>query len=93
MKPTTPIVVLFAVLLFALLWLGILAQKADAPEFIPINPGIQTDTQTTQPELEDASDGYEYSDFGNDAGMELPIPDSYVPDDEESVSTENLEVI
>lgn len=76
MKTTTPIIILFAVLLVALLWLGFLTQKASAPE----TESLETNTPAEQTEQNEATNDEaqpveEEVDYGNDVNMEFPIPD------------------
>jgi plastocyanin len=85
MKPTTPIIVLFVVLLAAIVWLGVLAQRADAPEIMNLEQN--TKTQNEFPKIDDTQDTSAETDFGTDAGMELPIPDQTSSDDVSGPST------
>lgn len=85
MKTTTPIIILFAVLLVALLWLGFLTQKASAPE----TETVDTNTQMQQEETgdnhnEEVPPVEEDIDYGNDVNMEFPIPDDTVSTEDTS---------
>jgi len=79
MKPTTPIIALFVVLLAAILWLGFLAQK-ETPETQYVepqkteSPTVYETDEVPLPEKES-----ENNEFGNDTKMEYPIPDSDEP--------------